>query len=104
MQSLHCIIHRYALVIKKMSPSLQKVFNEAIQIVNFIKSQSLQNHIFKQLYEAMDSKHKTLLLHAENRWLSRKKVLVRIFELRRELMSYFQDSKFHISNKLKNPD
>ena len=45
-KSLHCIIHRYALVTKKMSPSLKKVLNEAIQIGNFIKSRPLQNRIF----------------------------------------------------------
>ena len=103
-KSLHCIIHRYALVTKKMSPSLEKVLDEAVQIVNFIKSRPLQNRVFKQMCESMDSGHKSLLLHTEIRWLSRGKVLTRIFELRKELMSYFQGSKFHLSDRLTNPD
>ena len=45
-KNLHCIIHRYALVTKRMSPSLKKVLNEAVQIGNFIKSRPLQNRIF----------------------------------------------------------
>ena len=103
-KSLHSIILRYALVTKKMSPSLKKVLDEAVQIVNFIKSRQLQNRVFKQMCESMDSGHKSLLLHTEIRWLSRGKVLTRIFELKKELMSYFQSSKFHLSDRLTNPD
>ena len=64
----------------------------------------MQNRVFKQMCEFMDSGHKSLLLHTEIRWLSRGKVLTRIFELRKELMSYFQGSKFHLSDRLTNPD
>ena len=54
-KSVHCIIHRYALVTKNISPLLKKVLDEAVQIVNFIKSRPLQCRIFKQLCESMDS-------------------------------------------------
>lgn len=34
----HCMLHREAMVSKKMSNKLNKVFNEAIKIIYFIKS------------------------------------------------------------------
>lgn len=38
----------------------------------------------------MNSEHNTFLLHAEVRWLSRGKTLSRLFELRKELISFFE--------------
>ena len=103
-KSLHCIIHRYTLITKKMSSSKKKVSNTTVQIANFIKSRQLQNCSFKQLCESIGSEHKTLLWHTEIRWLSRGKVLAKIFKLKKESMSNFRDSKFYLSNTLKNPD
>jgi len=81
-----------------MPPSLKKVLDEAVQIVNFIKSRPLQSRIFKQLCEFMGGEYKALLLHTEIRWLSIGKVLARIFDLRKELSFYFKYSKFHTSD------
>lgn len=39
----HCIIHREALASKRMSPELHEVLNEAVKVINFIKSRPLNS-------------------------------------------------------------
>ncbi|GFV88733.1 zinc finger BED domain-containing protein 5 [Trichonephila clavipes] len=69
--SSHCILHRQALAIKQMPSNLKLVMDEAVKIINFIKSRQLQSRLFSLLCENYGSKHKTLVLHTEVRWLSR---------------------------------
>ena len=91
-----------------MSPSLKKVLEEAVQIVNFIKSRPLQNRILCSCVSLRVVNIKSYCciqrLLSRDGWLSRGKILDRVFESKRELMSYFRDKKFHLSNRLKNPD
>uniref|UniRef100_K7G4R7 DUF4371 domain-containing protein n=1 Tax=Pelodiscus sinensis TaxID=13735 RepID=K7G4R7_PELSI len=96
--SSHCILHRHALVVKNISPSLKNVLDEAVQIINYIKTRPLQSRLFKIMCEDMGSQHTALLLHTEVRWLSRGKVLVRLFELRHELSANLMDHKFQLSD------
>ncbi|GBM43741.1 Zinc finger BED domain-containing protein 5 [Araneus ventricosus] len=98
--SLHS--SQICIVTKRISATFKSVLDEAVKIINFIKSKPLQSRIFKAMCEDMGSLHNTLLLHTEVRWLSRGKMLVRIFELRKELMSYFIDHKFELSDRLNN--
>jgi hypothetical protein len=73
------------------------VLDDAVKILNYIKSRPLNARVFKLLCEEMGSKHTMLLLHAEIRWLSRGKVLVRVFELQSEIYSSFFDHPFYLS-------
>ncbi|VVC28346.1 Hypothetical protein CINCED_3A016197 [Cinara cedri] len=78
------MIHREALASKKLQPDVNKVLLNAISVINFIKSKSLNSRLFTILCNEMGSDHEKLLLHTEVRWLSRGKMLSRLFELRDE--------------------
>ncbi len=77
----HCVIHREALASKKMSPELKSILNDAVKAINFIKSRPLNACLFRRLCDGMGSEHTELLLHTEVCWLSKGKVLNRLFEL-----------------------
>ncbi|GFY64140.1 zinc finger BED domain-containing protein 5 [Trichonephila inaurata madagascariensis] len=98
--STHCILHRYALVSKRIWVTFKSVLNEMVKIIYFIKIKSLKPRIFKIMCEDIGNLHTTLLLHMEVRWLSRGKMLLRIFELRKELLAYFIGHKFELPDRL----
>jgi hypothetical protein len=74
-----------------MPEEFKKVWNESVRVVNFIKARSLNSRIFEKLCQSMDSDHQQLSLHTEVRWLSRGKVLSRLFGLRDEIRVFFTD-------------
>uniref|UniRef100_A0A3P9IWW1 DUF4371 domain-containing protein n=1 Tax=Oryzias latipes TaxID=8090 RepID=A0A3P9IWW1_ORYLA len=84
----HCCIHREQLAVKKMPQCLKSVLDESVKIVNKIKAKPLNSHPFKSMCEEMGSEHTKLLFHPEVCWLSRGKVLTRLFELRDEVMLF----------------
>ncbi|KAK7886953.1 hypothetical protein WMY93_026574 [Mugilogobius chulae] len=90
--STHCCIHREQLAVKKMPTSLKTVMDDAVKIVNTIKSKALNSRLFKVLCEEMGSEHTKLLFHTEVRWLSRGKVLTRLFELRDEVKLFLKQT------------
>ncbi|CAG9814705.1 unnamed protein product [Phaedon cochleariae] len=85
----HCCIHGEALAAKNMPEELKAVLDDLVRVVNFIKARPLNSRIFGIICEEMGSIHKQLLLHAEVRWLSRGKVVSRVFELRDEIRMFF---------------
>ena len=100
---IHCIIYRENLACKTLDPDLKSVLDAAIKIVNFIKSRPLQTRLFTTLCIKMGSHHKSLL-HSEVRWLSRGKVLIRLYELRDEMYLFLMDRKNELAAKLTDPD
>jgi hypothetical protein len=89
--STHCMIHREHLAAKKLSTELNTVMNDAVKIINEIRSRAMNSRLFTTLCESMDSPHQHHLLHAEVRWLSRGRVLSRLVELSEEVKQFLRE-------------
>ncbi|XP_066970168.1 protein FAM200A-like [Macrobrachium rosenbergii] len=89
----HCFIHSEALAAKGIPASLKNVLNEAVKLVNLIKGSSLSSRLFEQLCCEMGADQSHLLYHTEVRWLSRGRVLKRIYELRMEIHIFLLKKK-----------
>ena len=87
-----------------LDQQLKCVLDSAVKIVNYIKSRPLQTRLFTILCDEMGSEHKTLLLHSEVRWLSRGKVLTRLYELRNEACLFLMERRHELASNLTNPD
>ena len=74
-----------------MSPELNSVLSEVVKIVNHVKANALNWRLITVLCNDMRADHKQLILHANTRWLSRGKVLSRVFALRSELAVFHED-------------
>ena len=62
-------------------------------MVNYIRGRAKKHRMFMKLCEGMEASHKRLIFHCEVRWLSRGRVLSRVFELRKELGAFFLEEK-----------
>jgi len=98
---IHCIIHRETLVTKKLNLNpgeaggqeheLKDVLLEVVAVVNSIRKSAKQKRLFSKLCDEMTSSSKKLILHSEVRWLSRGKVLSRVFELHEQLGPFYAE-------------
>ena len=95
----HCIIHREALAVKPLSSDkqrtkeLESVLDMTVQSVNYIKCgcKGKSPRVFQKLCEEMDPDNVTLMLHTKVSWLSRGKILARVFKLRREISTFLAE-------------
>jgi hypothetical protein len=87
----HCMIHREALASKSLSPGLNIVLEVVIEVVNYIKTRPLKSRIFSALCTDMGAEHKSLLFYSSSRWLSRGKVVKRIYELKSEIAVFLKE-------------
>jgi zinc finger BED domain-containing protein 5/7/8/9 len=98
----HCFIHRQALAAKQMSQELHETLQDVVNVVNFIKGRPLQQRLFTILCGEMGSLHDSLFLHTEVRWLSRGRVLKRVFELRDEIQLFLLEQKHAAAKQFEN--
>ena len=79
---------------------LNSVLGEVIRAVNLIKANVLNSRLFTELCKGSDSVFETLLLHSHVRWLSKGKVLRRVFILRKEIQRFLMNTKQDTHAKL----
>ena len=89
---LHCMIHRFALSCKVLPAEFFDVLSLVIKMVNNVKGSALNSRLFKILFEDLGTDHSVLLFHSNVRWLSRGNVTKRVYDLRKELLGFFQQS------------
>ena len=89
--STHCVIQREMLASRKMSPELN-VLQDVIRTINHIKVHALNSRLFAQLCEK-DAEHTHLLLYTGVRWLSKRRSLARVFELREPLQRFLLEKQ-----------
>ena len=99
-QWTHCMVHCEALAAKKMPPFFESVLHQAVKIINHIKARPLNSRLFGVLCQEMGSGHEQLLLHTEVRWLSRGRVLQRLYELREEVKLFLTESQTDLAKHL----
>ena len=75
---------------KELSVDLHEVLKTIEKAVNYIKTRPLKARFFANLCHSLGSEHDALLFHCETRWLSRGKVLARVFELKEEMRQFLQ--------------
>ena len=81
----HCMIHRKVLATKILPQEFQDIMKSAVSVVNFAKTSASTSSLFSKLCRELDASNNVLLFHTDVRWLSRSKVLTRVFDLRDEL-------------------
>lgn len=100
----HCILHRYALATKTLPPKLAEVLKIVVECVNFVRNSALKHRIFKELCNEMGSEFEVLLYHSNVRWLSRGKVLNRVFAMRVELAMLLREHQHRHADCFENSE
>ncbi|XP_063989608.1 general transcription factor II-I repeat domain-containing protein 2-like [Diachasmimorpha longicaudata] len=95
MLNFHCIIHQENLCAKSLK--MDHVMKVVVKIVNFIKSKGLNHRQFQEFLKALESEYSDVIFYAEVRWLTRAKMLKRVFELRQEIESFYESKSKSIS-------
>ena len=62
-------------------------------MVNHIKARPLKSRLLTKLCKEMEANYENLLSHTEARWFSRGKVLSRVYELKEEMLAFFNNEK-----------
>ena len=88
----HCFLHRENLVAKTIGNELKKVMDQVVQMVNYVKRRPLQSRLLAKISQEMGEKFKNVLLHTEVRWLSRGRVLCRVYKLREMMLQLFREN------------
>ena len=81
----------------KLATELNDVLQDAVKIINFIKSHALNSRLFSNLSKDTDSHYTNLLLHAEVRWISRGQSLRRLLILKDKIEIFLTKQKCELA-------
>lgn len=84
----HIFFYWHPFAARTLAPDLKKTLEICVKVVNMICGCTLNHRLFQSFCEEVDQKHTVLLYHTEVRWLSRDRVLSRVFELREEIQQF----------------
>jgi hypothetical protein len=79
----HCLIHQEYLSAK--SVKMTNVVTVAAKLVFYIRSKGLNHLQFQQFLSDVDSENRDVLYYTEVRWLSRWRMLKRVYDLKLEI-------------------
>lgn len=83
-------------ILRLLRRLLSQTLKDAVGIINSIKTNPLYSRLLVAICSEMGSDHQRLLYHTEVRWLSRGRVLSRVFELLDELKVFaIENRKTH---------
>ncbi|GFV92072.1 zinc finger BED domain-containing protein 5 [Trichonephila clavipes] len=100
----HCMIHREALASKEISPGPNIVLMTVVTVVNYVKMRPLRSRIFSGFCKDMGAVHSSLLFYCEAKWLSRGKILQRVYELRNEITIFLEEENLPEAEKFRDAE
>ena len=78
----HCLSHMHALATKTFTSKLAEVLKIVVEYVNYVRNNAMKHRIIKKLSNKVSSEFEVLLYYSNVWWLSRGKMLNRVFTLR----------------------
>ena len=87
----HCLIQREALALHQLSGDLNGVLKAVSKIVNFIKARPLKARVFQCFCDKLGAEHNNLLFYCNARWLSKSKILLRVYELKNKISIFLKE-------------
>ena len=77
----HWLLHPKALASQQLGGDLIGVLEIVVKIVNFITTRPFETRLFQRFCDESGAEHSNLLFNCNSRWLSKGKVLFRVYEL-----------------------
>ena len=96
----HCLIQREALALQQLSGVLNGVLKAVVKTVNFIKARPLKARLFQRLCDELGAEHNNLLFYCNARWISKGKVLLRVYKLRNEISIFLKEENHALATTL----
>ena len=102
---LQCVIHQEVFASKVTHLGLTSLMCFIVKIINFVLARGLSHRQFKSLLEEMNAVHQDLLYFCEVRWRSRGAMLLRLYDLRNEIVTSLKQKNAGFGiDELSDPD